>query len=99
MPNKIKNLDSPITQIVNVVRHIYNGCRKVRAKGIHLKGFSMLPKGRTELPEPFHTTGVDFARPLLYEMGTEKGSKAYAILKSLLVLQNFTIARKAGALL
>ena len=40
----------------------------------------MLPKARIELSEPFHTTGVDFAGPLLYKMGKKKVSKAYVIL-------------------
>ena len=69
-----------LRRIVKVERHRCNGCNRLRAKGMHLKGFSMLPKARIELSEPFHTTGVDFAGPLLYKMGKKKVSKAYVIL-------------------
>ena len=69
-----------LRRLVKSVRYRSNKCKKLRAKVKHLKGFSILPKFRTELSEPFHTIGIDFAGPLYYKASRKNIQKAYVIL-------------------
>ena len=67
-------------RLVKTVRYKCNKCKSQRAKVNLPKGISVLPTLRTELSEPFYTTGVDFAGPLYYKVGIGNIQKAYIIL-------------------
>ena len=69
-----------LRRLVKTVRYRCNKCKGQRAKVSLPKGISVLPTFRTQLSEPFYTTGVDFAGPLYYKVGKGNTQKAYIIL-------------------
>ena len=69
-----------LRRLVKTVRYRCSKCKGQRAKVSLPKGISVLPTFRTQLSEPFYTTGVDFAGPLYYKVGKGNTQKAYIIL-------------------
>ena len=57
-----------------------NICKAYSTKPYGVPSTSALPEYRTEGSRPFEVTGVDFARPLLYEVGKKEEGKCYVII-------------------
>ena len=54
--------------------------KKQRAKGIFYERISLLLQFLAEFSEPYATTGVEFARPLIYRAVNKVTTKAYVML-------------------
>ena len=66
--------------LVKKVIHNCNKCKRFRVKGLAALSSSQLPTFRSQMTDPFASTGVDFAGPIKYRINKKTVGKAYIAL-------------------